>query len=167
MAGRFTDGRVPSSGIEPLFGRLHRWQRWLDVEAALAAAEADLGVIPAGAGVAIGAAATLDRIDVTRVEQGIAATSHPLMALVTELSEAVGEPHGGWVHWGATTRNITQTGDVLVLRQAHLDPAQAARSRAGRCGRAGPAQRGHGCRRAHARPAGRADHVRVQGGGLD
>src|SRR5207237_8278962 len=27
--------------------------------------------------------------------------------------------HGGWVHWGATTQNITQTGDLLVLRQAH------------------------------------------------
>ena len=119
MAGRFTDGRVPSSGIGALFGRPHRWQRWLDVEAALAAAEADLGVIPAQAGVAIGAAATLDRLDVTRVERVIAATSHPLMALVTELSEAVGEPHGGWVHWGATTQNITQTGDVLVLREAH------------------------------------------------
>src|SRR5206468_1837516 len=25
----------------------------------------------------------------------------------------------GWVHWGATTQNITQTGDVLVLRKVH------------------------------------------------
>jgi adenylosuccinate lyase len=39
--------------------------------------------------------------------------------LVWELSQLVGEPHGGWVHWGATTQNITQTGDLLVLRQAH------------------------------------------------
>jgi adenylosuccinate lyase len=39
--------------------------------------------------------------------------------LVWELSRVVGEPHGGWVHWGATTQNITQTGDLLVLRQAH------------------------------------------------
>jgi adenylosuccinate lyase len=31
---------------------------------------------------------------------------------------AAGE-HGGWVHWGATTQNITQTGDILVLRAAH------------------------------------------------
>ena len=41
------------------------------------------------------------------------------MALIVELSEAAGEPHGGWVHWGATTQNIMQTGDVLVLRDAH------------------------------------------------
>ena len=42
----------------------------------------------------------------------------------------VGEPHGGWVHWGATTQNITQTGDLLVLRQAHRDLPAADRRRA-------------------------------------
>jgi 3-carboxy-cis,cis-muconate cycloisomerase len=41
------------------------------------------------------------------------------MPLILELSRVVGEPHGGWVHWGATTQNITQTGDVLVLRKVH------------------------------------------------
>jgi len=41
------------------------------------------------------------------------------MALVRELADATGQPHGGWVHWGATTQNITQTGDVLVLREVH------------------------------------------------
>jgi 3-carboxy-cis,cis-muconate cycloisomerase len=119
VVGRFTDGRVPEAGIRALFSRASRWQRWLDVEAALAGVQADLGVIPVEAGLAIAAAARLDRLDAERVERGIAATSHPLMALVTELSEAVGEPYGGWVHWGATTQNITQTGDVLVLREAH------------------------------------------------
>ena len=44
---------------------------------------------------------------------------HTLVPLVWELGRVVGEPHGGWVHWGATTQNITQTGDLLVLRQAH------------------------------------------------
>jgi len=63
-------------------------------------------------------AARLEALDVARIERGIAETSHPLMALVTELAMAAGE-HGGWVHWGATTQNITQTGDVLVLREAH------------------------------------------------
>jgi adenylosuccinate lyase len=41
------------------------------------------------------------------------------MPLVLELSRVVGEPHGGWVHWGATTQNVTQTGDVLVLRKVY------------------------------------------------
>jgi 3-carboxy-cis,cis-muconate cycloisomerase len=50
MAGRFTDGRVGDAGVRALFAVEHRWQRWLDVEAALAAAEADAGLVPAEAG---------------------------------------------------------------------------------------------------------------------
>ena len=118
MGERFTDGRVPDPGIRVLFARPHRWQCWLDVEAALAAAEAECGVIPAAAAPAIQSAARLADLDRGRIERGIAATSHALMSLITELSRAAGE-HGGWVHWGATTQNITQTGDVLVLRAAH------------------------------------------------
>lgn len=119
MAERFTDGRVGDAGVRALFSVEHRWQRWLDVEAALARAQAEVGVIPTEAAAAIAAGARVERIDVERVRRGIAETSHPLMALVTELSNVVGEPHGGWAHWGATTQNITQTGDLLVLREAH------------------------------------------------
>ncbi|HXP58687.1 MAG TPA: adenylosuccinate lyase family protein [Streptosporangiaceae bacterium] len=118
MAERFTDARVPDPGVRALLARQHRWQCWLDVEAALAAAEAEFGVVPAAAAAAIQSAARLANLDIARIERGIAETSHPLMALITELSLAAGE-HGGWVHWGATTQNITQTGDALVLRAAH------------------------------------------------
>ena len=104
--------------MRALFARQYRWQCWLDVEAALAAAGAECGVIPVAAAEAIASAARLAGLDVARIQRGIAETSHPLMALVTELAMAAGE-HGGWVHWGATTQNITQTGDVLVLREAH------------------------------------------------
>jgi 3-carboxy-cis,cis-muconate cycloisomerase len=116
---RFTDGRVPDAGIRRLFALEHRWQRWLDVEGALAAAQADVGMVPHASAAAIGAAAQLERLDVDRLHREIAETSHPLMALIVTLAGAAGEPHGGWVHWGVTTQNITQTGDVLVLREAH------------------------------------------------
>lgn len=116
---RFTDGRVPDAGIRSLFALEHRWQRWLDVEGALAAAQADVGMVPHASAEAIGAAAQLEDLDVDRIHRGIAETSHPLMALIVMLAEAAGDPHGGWVHWGVTTQNVTQTGDVLVLREAH------------------------------------------------
>ena len=58
-------------------------------------------------------------MDRARIDEGFARTGHTLVPLVWELGRIVGEPHGGWVHWGATTQNITQTGDLLVLRQAH------------------------------------------------
>ena len=61
----------------------------------------------------------LELLDRARIDEGFARTGHTLVPLVWELGRVVGEPHGGWVHWGATTQNITQTGDLLVLRQAH------------------------------------------------
>jgi adenylosuccinate lyase len=89
------------------------------VEVALARAQAELGIIPAIAAEAIAAAAHLDLMDRARIDEGFARTGHTIVPLVWELSRVVGEKHGGWVHWGATTQNITQTGDLLVLRQAH------------------------------------------------
>ena len=119
MTCRFTAGRVPEHGLASLFGTARRWQRWLEVEAALAHCQAAAGLIPDEAAAAIVDACRLDRLDLDRVRADTVRMSHPLMPLITELGRAVGDPHGGWVHWGATTQNITQTGDVLVLRDAH------------------------------------------------
>jgi adenylosuccinate lyase len=114
-----TAARVADPGIRALYAKENRWQAWLEVEAALAMAQAELGIIPPEAAGAIAAAAQLERLDRARIDVGFARTGHPIVPLVWELARVVGEPHGGWVHWGATTQNITQTGDLLVLRQAH------------------------------------------------
>jgi 3-carboxy-cis,cis-muconate cycloisomerase len=114
-----TAARVADPGIRALYRLENRWQAWLDVEAALAKAQGELGIIPAEAAEAIAAAAHYDKMDRARLDEGFARTGHTIVPLVWELSRVVGERHGGWVHWGATTQNITQTGDLLVLRQAH------------------------------------------------
>jgi 3-carboxy-cis,cis-muconate cycloisomerase len=114
-----TATRVSDPGIRALYRLENRWQAWLDVEAALAKAQAELGIIPDGAAEAITRAARLELLDRARIDEGFARTGHTLVPLVWELGRVVGDPHGGWVHWGATTQNITQTGDLLVLRGAH------------------------------------------------
>ena len=114
-----TATRVDDPGIRALYRLENRWQAWLDVEVALARAQGELGIIPTDAANAIAAAARLDALDRARIDEGFARTGHTIVPLVWELGRVVGEPHGGWVHWGATTQNITQTGDLLVLRQAH------------------------------------------------
>ncbi len=114
-----TATRVSDPGIRALYRLENRWQAWLDVEAALARAQAELGIIPQAAAEAIAQAARLEMLDRARIDEGFARTGHTIVPLVWELGRIVGEPHGGWVHWGATTQNITQTGDLLVLRQAH------------------------------------------------
>src|SRR6476469_7003472 len=117
---RSTASRIRDPGIRELYKLENRWQAWLDVEVALARAQAELGIIPKEAVEPIARAARLERMDRKRLDEAFARTAHTIVPLVWELSRLTGEPHGGWVHWGATTQNITQTGDLLVLRQAHL-----------------------------------------------
>ena len=114
-----TAARVSDPGVRALYRLENRWQSWLDVEVALAVAQAELGIIPQPAADAIARAARMELLDRVRIDEGFARTGHTIVPLVWELSRIVGEPYGGWVHWGATTQNITQTGDLLVLRQAH------------------------------------------------
>jgi len=114
-----TATRVADPGMRALYTLETRWQAWLDVEVALAKAQAELDIVPTAAAEAIARAARLELLDRARIDEGFARTGHTLVPLIWELARVVGDPHGGWVHWGATTQNITQTGDLLVLRQAH------------------------------------------------
>ena len=95
-------------------------QSWLDVERALAEAEAEVGVIPRAASERIAAEADATGFDVATLRAGIATSKHPLVPLVRALVERCGE-HGAWVHWGATTQDIVDTALVLQARRA-LEP---------------------------------------------
>ena len=58
-----TAGRVADPGLRALFTLDSRWQAWLDVEAALAIAQAELGIIPQAAADAIVPACRLALMD--------------------------------------------------------------------------------------------------------
>ena len=117
--GNPTSLRVPDPGITALFDQDARWQAWLDVEAALAMAEAELDMIPAAAADEIVRKCDLSLFDRERLTEGFTRTAHTLVPLVWELSRLCEGNAGNYVHWGATTQNITQTGDLLQLRKAH------------------------------------------------
>ena len=112
-----TSLRVRDPGIRELFTIDSNWQSWLDVEAALAVAEAELGVIPEAAAKEIVAKARLELLDRERIIEGLRRTGHPIVPVVWELSRICAGDAGGYVHWGATTQNIIQTGDMLLLRR--------------------------------------------------
>ncbi|MCA1334406.1 lyase family protein [Pseudooceanicola marinus] len=108
---------TPELTPRTLFARETLWQSWLDVEAALAEVQADMGVIPAPAAEGIRAAARLDRIGIAALEADIAVTHAPILSLTRLLAQAAGEA-GAYVHWGATTQNVMQTGRILLIREA-------------------------------------------------
>jgi adenylosuccinate lyase len=118
-AARFTDHSVPDAGIRALFAPESVWQAWLDVEVALAHAEAEVGIVPADAAARIEAVGSLDRLDHDRILAGMREQGHPLVPLIDELARVAGPGASGWVHWGATSQNIMQSGSAVLIGRAH------------------------------------------------
>jgi 3-carboxy-cis,cis-muconate cycloisomerase len=95
------------------------WEAWLEVEATLAETQAELGMIPSSAAEEISRKASFDFIDETALAQDIERTRAPIVSLVRALSAACAGDAGGYVHWGATTQNVMQTGLALLMARAH------------------------------------------------
>jgi 3-carboxy-cis,cis-muconate cycloisomerase len=93
-------------------------QAMLDAERALAAAEARVGVIPAGAADAIAAACRAEQFDTAAIGEGGRAAGNPVEPLVRALTDAVHGEAAGYVHWGATSQDILDTAAMLVSRGA-------------------------------------------------
>lgn len=96
-------------------------QRMLDVEAALALAQAECGMIPASAGQAITRCCEVDRIDLAALARDAAMAGNLAIPLVRQLTAQVTteDPQAaGFVHWGATSQDVIDTGLVLQLRDA-------------------------------------------------
>ena len=105
--------------IQALFSRRSLWQAWLDVEAALAETQAELGMIPAEAAAEIRAKASLEHLDEQALAADIARSKAPIASLAERLASACVDGAAGYVHWGATTQNVMQTALALLMRRAH------------------------------------------------
>lgn len=106
--------------VEALSDRA-RLQGMLDFEAALARAEARLGIIPAEAAPAIVRqcrAELFDREDLAAGATRAGNLAIPLVKRLTALVKAEDEPASRYVHWGATSQDPTDSGLVLQLRTA-------------------------------------------------
>ncbi|MFB6311024.1 MAG: adenylosuccinate lyase family protein [Salinirussus sp.] len=91
-------------------------ERFLEVEAALARVQADLGIIPAWAAEEITERATLDHLDMDRVEENVAEVHLFSMSIIDAWKDELGDA-GEYVHWGATTQDIGDTALILQVRE--------------------------------------------------
>jgi len=91
--------------------------RYIEVEVALARAEARCGVIPAEAADVIAKESRLDRIDFDHMRDETDIVGYPILPLVHQLVAMCGES-GRYIHWGATTQDIMDTANVLQIRAA-------------------------------------------------
>ncbi|GCD97619.1 lyase family protein [Embleya hyalina] len=96
-------------------------QAMLDAEAALARAQAALGLVPASAAEVITVAARADRFDLRALAVDARESANPVVALVRALTRAVAaiDPHAArHVHLGSTSQDIFDTAAMLVVRRA-------------------------------------------------
>ncbi|MEU7472996.1 3-carboxy-cis,cis-muconate cycloisomerase [Streptomyces sp. NPDC044984] len=96
----------------------------LDAEAALTRAQAALGLAPARAATAVTEAADPAGFDVASLAVRARGGGNPVIPLVAELTRAVGEEYGPYVHRGATSQDIMDTAMMLVAHRA-LGPVLA------------------------------------------
>ena len=91
------------------------WLRaMLDTEAALAMAQADVGLIPMEDAVAIARICGEQGFDVDALGRSARLGGNPVIPLVAALRERAGAGPGDWVHWGATSQDILDTAAMLV-----------------------------------------------------
>ncbi|GAA4815101.1 3-carboxy-cis,cis-muconate cycloisomerase [Streptomyces ziwulingensis] len=103
----------------------------LDAETALTRAQAALGLAPPEAVAAVAAAADADRFDARALAERARGGGNPVIPLVADLTEAVGQEYGPYVHRGATSQDILDTASMLVAARA-LGPVLADLARTGR-----------------------------------
>jgi 3-carboxy-cis,cis-muconate cycloisomerase len=107
-----------SKRVSGIFSSRARVAAMLRFEAAIAAAEADVGLVPEEAAAAIAAACDVARFDIAALERDGAVAGTLAIPLVLRLTEAVPEEARGWVHLGATSQDVLDTAMMLQARDA-------------------------------------------------
>src|SRR5881396_2131560 len=90
----------------------------LEIEAALARAQARLGVIPETAAREIVHQCRIENIDFARLKKQTERIGYPILGVVQQIVGLCAEGLGEWCHWGATTQDITDTAAILQIRAA-------------------------------------------------
>jgi 3-carboxy-cis,cis-muconate cycloisomerase len=110
----------------------NRVTKYLDFEAALARAQARLGIIPQQAAEEICKHCNVGEIDFAKLKTQTERIGYPVLPVVQQLVALCRDGLGEWCHWGATTQDITDSATVMQIREAlviveaHIDHIAAA-----------------------------------------
>lgn len=110
-------GRYGSEEMRRLFADAHRYALFARIEAALIRAQARFGLVPEEAARAVSARAEAESFPVDRVRAIEAKNRHEVMAAIQAFAE-ICEPHGRFIHLGATSSDVIDTAIALQLKEA-------------------------------------------------
>ena len=104
MASHIMDYEVYRGGwsteeMRAVFDEKRRFQRWLDIEVALARAQARLGVIPLEAADEIARNADMEKLDIQQIKADYQRTQHSLMPLLKAVQRLCRGDLGEYIHY--------------------------------------------------------------------
>jgi 3-carboxy-cis,cis-muconate cycloisomerase len=104
--------------MRAVFSDERRTSYYLEIEAALARAQARLGIIPEKAAQEIVRQCRIENIDLARLKQQTERIGYPILGVVQQIVGLCADGLGEWCHWGATTQDITDTAAIMQIRAA-------------------------------------------------
>ncbi|UUX97119.1 adenylosuccinate lyase family protein [Aquabacterium sp. J223] len=110
-------GIFSSDAMRHVWSDENRTAKYVEIERALAIVQARLGIIPQEAADEIVSHCHLDQIDMARLRQQTERIGYPILGVVTQINQRCRDKLGEFVHWGATTQDITDTATVLQIRE--------------------------------------------------
>ncbi len=121
MAFRLIDSLASTEMLAELFSDDSILRAMLQFEVALARVESRLGIIPASAAQSIASAAnrmSFDFVELSRKSQRAGTPTIPFVKALTERVRSIDESAAAFVHWGATSQDVSDTALILLLKQA-------------------------------------------------
>ena len=105
-----------TSEVEALLGDEGRLASWLDILAALARAQGEVGLIPAEAADEIARRAVVENLDLGYVASQTRVTEHSMLGLIRGVQRVVSPEAGEWFCYGATVQDVSDTWAALIMR---------------------------------------------------
>ena len=105
--------------MQAIFSDVGKFSRYLEIELLATEAQSNIGVVPAEAAKACRAnAPRVNEQFVRSVGEREAITNHDVAAFVDVVQDAIGQPHGAWIHHGLTSSDVVDTAWCWMLRDA-------------------------------------------------
>jgi 3-carboxy-cis,cis-muconate cycloisomerase len=94
-----------------------RLQAWIDTEIALAKAQVNMGIIPEGIDVVLQNSVNINNLDIEEMKADFDRVGFPILPFVKQLNKVCDSETARWIHYGATTQDILDTGMVLQIKK--------------------------------------------------
>lgn len=107
-----------SSEMREIFSDENRVRSWIKTEIALAKAQEELDIIPMGIADKIETEVHVEKMDLLKMKEEFDRVGFPILPFVHQVNALLGAETAKWVHFGATTQDILDTGLILQIREA-------------------------------------------------